>query len=341
MAWTKEETKKYQMENSEHLRIVNESLRPDSGLSGKIGIFCPGQNGDIITAMSVLEYRDKIFPGKEIIWYCNTPNCDALMYAPISEVRPYPWAGNGLPEGTPDFYPLLCDSNNRLNMELAKDYELTADLEDGYFPTPWMVKPEARHGINYPVVSKRVFGVPDHLPWHPLLNFSEKERTAVDSWIAKDGPVILIETFAGSGQSKLTHDMVMSAMQMCYAESGGRCTFVFVSHKYLNGQEEFPEILFRDSVKFAKEFTVRQCALLANYCDLFISVSSGVSVASSYWENKQFPMLQYCGSAVCGTKELANGECVQVFSDDNPGAEQEFYESLKLLLTKYKIRKHE
>ena len=34
----------------------------------KIGIFIPGGHGDIMTAMSVLKYKDILWPSKEIIW---------------------------------------------------------------------------------------------------------------------------------------------------------------------------------------------------------------------------------------------------------------------------------
>ena len=136
MAWSSEQISTYQIHNNKMLEEVNATLRPDKNLSGKVGVFLPGQAGDLMTAMGVLKYRDQIFGNKEIIWYANQPNCDCLKYSPISEVRPWPWAGNGLPEGVPDFWPLLMNENNRLNKDLAKNYELTTDIDDGYFPAP-------------------------------------------------------------------------------------------------------------------------------------------------------------------------------------------------------------
>lgn len=336
MAWTQEKTISFQTHNDNMLKEINDSLRPDNGLEGKVGIFIPGQVGDCATSMSVLKYRKEIFGNKKIIWFINYPNADLLRYAPISEVRPWLWAGNGLKEGTPDFYPLLCNENNRLNKELAKEYELTADLDDGYFPAPYMLTSKQRHGLNYPNVSKKVFGVDMILPWHPVLTVSDNEYARVKIFmddLPKGRKNIIFETFAGSGQSKLTHEMVLNAMRICEQGYGGNCNFIFVSHKYLKHQESFPDNFFTDNVFSAAKFMPRVCGQIANYCDLFISVSSGISCVSSCWGNKPVVMLQYCGSAVCGTKELALGKCVQVFSDNKPDlGEKEFYNKLKQIL---------
>lgn len=339
MAWSEEEIRLFQIKNNMELSEINTTLRPDDGVkTGKIGIFLFGQAGDLATGMSVLKYRNELWKNKDIIWYANCPNADLLRYAPISEVRPWPWAGNGLPLGTPDFYPLLCNDSNRLNLELANKYELTKDLEDGYFPAPHMLSKEKRHGINYPNVSKMIFGVDKSKEWHPLLSFSEKEKETAKDFILTipKGRIIIIETFAGSGQSQLNHEMVIKAMEICRSVWGA-CNFIFVSHKYLHNQYDFPEGFFNDQVVSASHFTHRQCALLANYCDLFISVSSGITVASSCWDNKALPILQYCGSAVCGTKELANGHMEKVFSDNRPliDSQHEFFDVLSQLLKKY------
>src|SRR3990167_6223521 len=101
----------------EHLSKINITLRPDiKKTTGKIGIFLQGQNGDCITASSVLKYRNILWSDKEIIWFCNTPNADFLKFSPVSEVRPYP---NGAQKITHNetglnFYELLCNEDNRL-----------------------------------------------------------------------------------------------------------------------------------------------------------------------------------------------------------------------------------
>ncbi len=310
MSWTKEETSQFQIDNNEYLEEVNSTLRPDSGLSGKVGIFCPGQVGDLATVMSVLQYRNQVFPGKEIIWYCNMPNADLLRYSPVSEVRPWPWAGNGLPESTPDFYPLLC-TNSRLN-HLAKDFELTKDLDDGYFPTPWMA---TNRSGDYPTISRKVFGVDPSLPWHPCLSFSQKEiEDTAYFMLPISGKTVMIETFCGSSQSIWNDETTIFTLDTI-RKHWGSCNFLFASHK---NHEQFKD---QKGYISCAQFTARQTALLINYCDLFIGISSGISVVTSYLGSKPVPKLQFCGSHICSTVTLATGP-ITLITHDNKSAQQ-------------------
>ncbi len=343
MAWTEEEILNHQIKNKQVLAEINATLQPDQNLSGKVGIFLQGQNGDLMTAMSVLRYRTQIFGNKEIIWFANMPNADALRYAPISEVRPWPWAGNGLPEGTPDFYPLLCDENNRLNKELAKQYDLTADLDDGYFPAPWMLSPQKRHGVDYPNCSRKVFGVPDDYSWRPYLRFEIEEKLSVNNLLRpfEGKRKILFETFAGSSQSKITHALVTMAISVCRHIWPG-CVFIFTSHKYLREQEAYPEGWFlNEGYVSAASLTVRQCSLLGDDADALISVSSGTTVAlSRYSKNYRMPpTIQYCGSFICSTKSLAVTHWFDLVTCDGKTTEEselEFINKLTELLNKHK-----
>ena len=338
--WTKDETKKYQIMNKDGLDEINKTLCPPFGnKTGKVGIFCPGQVGDLCTAMSVLKYADDLWPDKRIIWYTNCPNADNLKYSIVSEVRPWPWAGNGLPAGTPDFYPLLCNADNRLNKELASQYELTNDLEDGYFPTPWMIASEKQR--DYPNCSKMIFGVPDEWGWHPFLSWSDEEREAAEHFMAKLPLVrknIMLETFAGSGQSPFwDENTTRKIMQIC-RDKLGECNFIFASHKHKGGVDNcgIENSIFFDDIgcTSAGQFTVRQCALLNDYCDLMVCMSSGLSVATSAWGLKPIPKLQYCGSLKCSTVALANGP-IQLVSTDGKAREDanaEFENKLREML---------
>ncbi len=339
MAWTEEEIRQHQLKNAVVLSDINTTLQPDPNRVGKVGIFLPGQNGDLITAMSVLHYRKEIFGDKAIIWFANMPNADALRYAPISEVRPWPWAGNGLPEGTPDFWPLLMNENNRLNVEKAKEYELTKDLDDGYFPAPYMLEPQKRHGIDYPNCSRKVFGVHDDAPWFPYLTYEEEEIKKVDKFFKTlpAGKKIMFETFAGSDQSKLTDGMVRESIRICN-ELWPDCVFIFSSHKYLRAHEVFPaDLLLQTRVGWALDFTVRQCGIIAERVDLIISVSSGTTVAAS--ASSTCPIIQYCGSFICSTKSLAANRVFELITADGkePAQSQsEFFTALTNLLNKYR-----
>lgn len=323
----------------------------------KIGIALSGQTGDIITATSILSYKDQLWGADaEITWLADERYYDVFKYNPYLKVKQFPhgWQisehdkqtiyaeriAKDKAEGMPDWedLSLAMTSDNTLNQENKHMFYSVAQFDECYFPAPWMIPAERRHGINYPNCSKKVFGIPMDAEWHPVLYWSDEERSEVDAFIKAlpAGKVVLVETYAGSGQTKITHQMIERALGIC-KEQWGECNFIFLSHKYLNGAEEFPDFSNNYKCFNASKFTVRQCGLLGNYADLLLSVSSGVTCALSAHTIRHFPILQYCGSAVCGTKEIANGEMIQVFSDGKEPveAEKEYYEQLNFLLNKY------
>lgn len=309
MSWTEEETKSWREVNDRKLAEINATLKPESIKgAGKIGIFLHGQVGDLATAMSILKHRRYIL--SEIIWFANWPNADLLRYAPIDEVRMWPWAGNGLPEGTPDFYPLLATPEGKLNLEKAKEFELTADLTQGYFPAPHMRTPEQRNGIDYPNVSRSVFGIDPSDQWHPLLSWSDEEEAHIQRKIISlpIRKTIMLETFYGSGQSLWDDLFTIRTMEIC-REKWGACNFLFASHK---NTEQFKD--FEGYYSLSK-FTPRQAALFIDCCDLFVGVSSGMSVVTSAWGLKPVPKIQVCGSYTCSTVALSLGECNLITGD--------------------------
>lgn len=316
-----------------------------------VAIFMHGQNGDIMEAMGFLKYLDALEYmdtwGKcRIVWYASMENWDIFKHQDI-EVREFP-RGFGYPEMVveenrkliekgeapvwEDWKPLV-DENNHLNLELKKNYPSLNDIDYGYFPAPHQVPANKREGIEYGLVAKKVYGIPDKWPWHPVLKFSDQERQdAVDfmNGLLYYTKTVAIESFAGSGQSAMNDANIREAMRLC-REILGPCNFIFVSHKYLRTQEQFPEdILNQDGVYSAKQFTVRQCALVVGKCDLLISVSSGISVASSCWDNKATPIIQYCGSRICSTQAIALGRFELADSEIN------FYLRLTQLLNDIK-----
>ena len=339
-SWTETETKNYGIMNDEELKKLNLTLRPSKGIkTGKVGCFLFGQSGDLMEAMGVLKYIDVLFPNKEIVWFANFPNADALRYSNVSEVRRWPWAGYHLPDGCPDYDKILCNSENKLDLEKAKDFPDTADLEDGYFPAPHMVAAEKREGVEYSNVSKQVFGVPMDWEWHPYLSWDDKEREDIHNFIntlPSSRKIILFETFGGSGQSSIDDDMIKRTIQAC-REKLGMCNIIFVSHKYLRQNESYPEGFFNNEGIFsASQFTPRQCALLNKKADLMICISSGISVSTSCWGNKPVPKLQFCGSRICSTGAIANGEfhLVECNADSMDVVKSRFFEKLNELLSK-------
>jgi hypothetical protein len=198
-----------------------------------------------------------------------------------------------------------------------------------------MMSVEERREIDYPNISRKVFGADPSWEWHPYLGFSDEERKEVEEFFLKlpRKKTIMLETSASSFVSPLDDDLVRETMNMC-REKLGECNFIFVS---LGGSSKFSDEVGAVSCSC---FTMRQTALVNNYCDLFVGISSGISVATSCWGNKPVPKLQYCGNFRESTVSLANGPIELVVKQDwltgasNPNHRQEFKSKLSGILGK-------
>lgn len=329
-----------------------------------IAIFCAGQSGDCLTISSVLRYRNELWGNCKIVWYIADENRDLLKYQKV-ELRTFP-RGFGYPVMVheenqklidagkepvwEDWLPLV-DEKNHMNLSLKHNYPSLVDIDYGYFPAPHQIPAIKRHNWDYPNCSRKIFGIPDHYQWHPVLNFSDEEKHKIGVWFPpyygiyknpekrEDATkIIAIETFCGSGQSKMDDTMVRRTMDIC-REILGDCYFIFMSHKYLSGDEKYPDdIEDMGDVFIADIFSVRQCGFIVGCCDLLISVSSGISVAASCWGNNPTPILQFCGSKICSTEALALGKFELVTCDNKSfeSAKEEFYTKLIELLNQNK-----
>jgi hypothetical protein len=293
---------------------------------GKIGIFLPGLNGDIMSAMSVLKYKDTLWPGKEVIWFCGERFREVLNHNDaITEVRHWP-EGWKLPErcvlenqriasGESKDLPwadfsVLMTPDNYLDPNRKYTFESTKDLDEGYFPTPWMMTLQQRHGIDYPNISRKVFRADPSWEWHPYLGFLDEEREAVRAFAATfpHPKTVMLETNFTSGKSHWDDDLTRQTMALC-RQKLGKCNFVFAC------AGDYSRFTDDAGVLNCNNFTVRQTALVNNYADLFIGISSGISVSTSCWGNKPTPKLQYCGSFIMSTYSLANGPMELVVAD--------------------------
>lgn len=321
-------------------------------MSKRIAIMMHGQAGDQMSALSVLRYKHELWGDAKIVWFSSMENYDIFKGLDI-EVREFP-RGFGYPEMVAvenaklialgkdpvweDWKPLV-DENNHMNLELKNNYPSLAEFDLGFFPAPHQVPMERRNGLEYANVSKKIFGVLDSYEWHPCLSFTDEEINEVDYFIhgLPQRKTVAIESFGGSSQSAMSDIMIRRTLKIC-RDILGECNFIFLSHKYLREQEVFPDDILREpDVYTAAHFTVRQCALVVNRCDLLISVSSGISVASSCWKNREkpVPILQFCGSEVCSTKALTLGrfELVTSAGKSTGTASDEYYLELMKLLT--------
>ena len=343
--WTKDETQNYSNMNDEALIELNKTLCPTGGDKPyKLGIFVPGQVGDLAQVMGIIKYTELLWPQYKIIFFTNMPNADLLRYAPIDEVRPWPWAGNGLNSGEPDHFPFLCNTlNNTLSLELSKTRKDTNDIDLGFFPATHQVPSEKREGVEYSNVSKMVFRIPNDWGWHPCLSWSEEEKLAIKQFIdtlPKNRKTFLLETFAGSGQSPFyTVETTKKIMQTC-RDKFGECNFIFGSHKHIGGENNIgllnADLFDRDdrSCVNAGQFTPRQVALINDYVDLIIGISSGISVVTSAYGLKPTPKLQWCGSRICSTQAIAVGPFYLVEAEfkTKEVATKEFFNKLNEVL---------
>lgn len=301
-------------------------------MKNKVGIFLPGANGDIMTAMSVLKYKDEVWPDSDIIWYCNEEFWDLFKHGPVSEIRR--WDNS--------FNDIMMTSDFKLDLEKKNELESTSDLTEGYFPAPWFMTMEYRTkiGSNLSDCSKHVFGVDMNKEWHPYLCFSDEDRSKVKEFIDLLPPNrrnIMLETSFNSSQSKWNGGMTQMTIDVCRARWGD-CNFIFASKE-------------SDTEYFScADFTLRQTSLICDSCDLFIGVSSGLSVATSCWGSKPVPKIQYCNDLMCSTFPIANGPIELVtrineqqiskkangsvthIKNANPDREMEFKSRLKKIL---------
>lgn len=255
----------------------------------KIGIFVHGQHGDIALCTCVLKYKDILWPGKKIVWYLNllpenNTYLDMLKFNDaISEVRDWPQI---------DFRELK-DENGQLRLERKTDFENMKDLHNGYFPAPWAMLPnKSLESENYANIPRLVFGAAPSWEWHPYLCFSNEEREMAREFCSNlpYSKTIMLETqLRSAGDFRLNDEAIKNVMQLC-RNKFGNCNFIFAS------KLDYPQFIDGKSVVSCAHFTVRQTALIYNHCDLFIGVSSGITVATSCWGNKPIIRIELGGN---------------------------------------------
>jgi len=282
-------------------------------MADKIGIFVHGQHGDIGLCTCVLKYKDILWPGKEIIWYCNH-SADKHTYLDmlkfndaITEVRDWPRV---------DFREIM-NANGQLCLDKRDAFESMKDLHNGYFPAPWAMLPnKIFDNVNYSNIPRMVYGADPSWEWHPYLGFSDEERNKAKDFCSSlphTKTVMFESQLRSAGNFQLSEDVTKNIMQLC-RNKFGKCNFIFAS------KIDYVKYIDDSGVVSCSDFTVRQTALIHNYCDLFIGVSSGITVAVSCWNNKPVPRVELCGQTIVSSV-IANGS-VNSFVCDNMSLEQ-------------------
>ena len=330
----------------------------------RVAIFLHGQKGDIMEASSVLKYKDELWGEDcEITWFIQDENRDIFKHNPYLKLAHFPH-GYGIPEsdmntiyaeriakdkadGKPEWFDLsqVKTHDNKLDITKKHLYEPIIGVFDvGYYPAPHQVPSENREGLEYSLVSKQVFSVPNDYEWHPVLFWDEEERNAIKSFAStwkQNKKTILLETFAGSGQCVFySAETTKEIMRVCRDVFNDEVTFIFGSHKHVGGENNIgilnSDLFDRNdrSCISAGYLSIRQTALINDYVDLIIGISSGVSVATSAFGLKPTPKIQWCGSRICSTKAIANGEfhLVEAEFKTKENATKEFFSKLEEVL---------
>jgi len=278
----------------------------------KIGIFAPEQHGDIALCTCVLKYKDILWPGKDVVWFCNlAPHkatyLDMLKHNDaISEIRDWPKF-----KTMEDFRDCV-EPNGQLKLSRRSDFEGMQDLHNGYFAVPWAVLPSKHmEGINYANIPRKIYGVDPSWEWHPYLGFSDEERAAAKDFCASlpHPKTIMLETqLRSAGNFNLSEDVIRNIMRLC-RNKFGNCNFIFAS------MMDHTKYVDDAGVVSGSQFTVRQVGLLNNYSDLFIGVCSGITQAASCWGNKPTPRVELCGEII-QSNIIANGPVTSALCDN-------------------------
>jgi hypothetical protein len=280
----------------------------------KIGIFVSEQHGDIALCTCVLKYKDILWPDKKIVWYCSLSSekstyLDMLKFNDaIYEIRDWPQEN----------FRNLKNENGQLRLERRQDFDSMKDLHNGYFPAPWAMLPNnTLNDVNYANIPRAVYGADPSWEWHPYLCFSDEEREMAKEFCSNlpYSKTIMLETqLRSAGDFRLGEDVIKNVMQL-YRNKLGNCNFIFAS------KLDYSNFTNEKGVVSCSHFTVRQTALVYNYCDLFIGVSSGITVATSCWGNKPIIRIELGGNTT-NYSIIANGPTIHVNIQDIPTVEQ-------------------
>lgn len=277
-------------------------------INNEVGILCNEQHGDIGLCTSVLKYKDLLWPGKKVIWYCNfapekVTYMDMLKFNDaISEIREWPKV----------WFKDIMDENFQIRHDKKHEFEQLKTLDVGYFPAPWAALPNNLfNNKNYSEIPRHIFGADPSWEWRPCLGFSNEEREMVKDFYSKlpHSKTVMLETqLRSAGNFNLSEDIIRNTMSLC-RKKWGKCNFIFAS------KIDHTKFVDDTGVVSAADFTVRQTSLIHDQSDLFISVCSGITVASSCWGSKPVPRVEMC-SVNTSYKNLCYGPTISVFCEN-------------------------
>jgi hypothetical protein len=192
------------------------------------------------------------------------------------------------------------------------------DLDNGYFPAPWAMLPHpSLEGVNYGEIPRRVCGADPSWEWHPYLGFSNEEREMAKDFCGSlpHAKTVMLETAILSAGGHFSDEFVRKIMQQC-RDKWGKCNFIFASKITQQTKVgDYSALIDDKGVVSASQFTVRQMGLVYDYCDLFLGISSGITVAVSRWGGKPVPKVVETND-ITDYSFMANGVSNPVICND-------------------------
>ena len=241
-------------------------------------------------------------------------------------------------------------SDWKLDQKKKSLYEITSDLDEGYFVMAYLLltnRPKNLELNHLSECTRYLFGLDNSYQWRPVITFSSDDEKKINEFTSKiqmQRKNIMLETHHKSDQSKWNVDMTMKTLKIC-RKKFVNCNFFFAS--------DVQSAILGDDIYFCEDLTLREISLLHDRCDLFIGVSSGISVAVSTVKNKLVPKIQYCADYWCSTFPITDspmelvtddissnlsrnseGKIKKIIPDKDYSSKDNFYLRLKSLIDK-------
>ena len=227
-----------------------------------------------------------------------------LMFKPIADAFP----GCTLDVFTTDLYKSAFDNNPYISTIKSYPASSKSDAFSLYNVVPKAVSnmgynkvfspapilhPTKRNSLKHPEFGENIIttfmraleedNIPYEWPVKTILRLTDSERHNVARWISANkikltgSRNILMEVHGESGQTFWTPQWTTTVVHHLMQSRGD--TNVFISNKSRTTEIAHLERESRGRVKWCGDLTIRECSDLFNYCDIFFSVSSGLSNA--------------------------------------------------------------
>lgn len=267
---------------------------------GLIGIINPGGVGDILLSTSVLKYRDRLWPGKEVVWYCHKENAYVLSRVKgIKEVRAV-LAANG------------------------QDYRglYDADIEKMVVAAPWLhiagISVPIPAGMPFVQIHRFIFETVTGIglgEWHPCLEYSKEDDDVAETVMGclPFKKTVMLETAYYSNQSFLDEAILVRMMDEIRREWGD-CNFLFASGKRKDGTASLPD---GKGVFSCSKLPLWMLLALFNRVDAFVGVSSGISCAVCSWAaSESVPRLELIRNPIPSTEKCSRGPISTAYNSE-------------------------